>query len=158
YMLLIKLFSPPKISRLISFEFITPVSSFNGNEPNTSSLVENDDSRQDIILNNQNDNQYIHLVHPEPVHLKEPSQYSSLNLSPNYLTLSTSSDPLIGSSINNQINQTNINNRNNTSIIDISTRAVGDDEPTTKRVSEDFNKIFGSSQEIEMFKQILKKL
>ncbi|CAG8584871.1 16022_t:CDS:1 [Racocetra fulgida] len=157
-MLLIKLFSPPKSSsQCISLEFITPVSSFNGNEPNTSSLVEKDDSRQDIILNNRNDNQDIHLVHLEPVHLKDPSEYSSLDLSPNYLNQSTSSDPLIGSSINNQINQTNVNNRNNTRTIDISTREVGDDEPS-KRVSEGLAEIFSSPQEVEMLKQILKKL
>ncbi|CAG8781523.1 28849_t:CDS:2, partial [Racocetra persica] len=137
YMLLIKLFSPPKSSlRVISLDIISPISTFDGNASNIySSLVGNGDSKHDITLNNQKNNQDIHLVYPEPVHLKEPSQYSSLDLPSHYLNLSTSSDPLIGN---------------------ISTRAVSDDKPTTKRVSEDFNKIFGSSQEIEMFKLILK--
>ncbi|CAG8738183.1 14192_t:CDS:2, partial [Racocetra fulgida] len=81
----------------------------------------------DITLNNQKNDQDVHLVYPEPAHLKDPSQYSSLDLPSHYLNLSTSSDPLIG--------------------IDISTRAVGDDEQAT---SEDLNKIFSSSQEIEM--------
>ncbi|CAG8565451.1 14784_t:CDS:2 [Dentiscutata erythropus] len=123
-------------SRLISSE---PLSSIN-------SFVGNDDSNQDIILDNKNDD----LVLPKPVHLKDSNQYSS----------SISSEPLIGSS---QSYQTN-----NTDVIDILNCAVEDEgridvmkiigEPT-KRISEEHTRMFGS--DVESFKEteiMLRKL
>ncbi|CAG8639205.1 5894_t:CDS:2, partial [Cetraspora pellucida] len=111
YMLLIKLFSPPKSS----------INSFGKN-----------DSKQDIILDNQDDGQDIHLILLKPVHLNDSFQISS--------------DPLIGSSENYQTNQTNINNINNTNVVG-NFKVNGDEgrinimningEPT-KRVSEEF--------------------
>ncbi|CAG8645338.1 3968_t:CDS:2, partial [Dentiscutata heterogama] len=124
YMLLIKLFSPPKSSpRLFSSELLSPINSFVGN----------DDTKQDIILDNQND-QGIHLI----------------LTSPHCLNPSNSSEPLVGSSKSYQTNQTNINNLNNTNVIDILNFAVNDEgridfmningEPT-KRISEEFSEI-----------------
>ncbi|CAG8606220.1 4383_t:CDS:1, partial [Cetraspora pellucida] len=161
YMLLIKLFSPPtSSSQLISLDLILSIESFDGNEPIISSLVGKGDYKQDITLDNQNDNQDIHLVYPESVHLKNHSQYSSFDISSNYLNLS-SSDPLICSSENNQINQTNIsnrNNRNNINVIDISNRDVSDNE-LPKRILEELPKIFSSDFDLSQeFKLILKRL
>ncbi|CAG8674117.1 7417_t:CDS:2, partial [Dentiscutata erythropus] len=116
YMLLIKLFSPPKSS----------INTFVDNESNTSTvLVGKDDSKQDIILDNQNDDQDIHLTLFRPVHLRESFKYSSSSHSSRYLSPSISSDPLIGSS---QTNQTNINNMNKTNVVDILNCAVDGDE------------------------------
>ncbi|CAG8486171.1 1591_t:CDS:2, partial [Dentiscutata heterogama] len=164
YMLLIKLFSAPKISpRLMSLELLSPVNSVTGNKPHTSStLFGKNDSKQDITpSNNQIDDQDIHLVLPEPVHLKNSLQYSSLDLMSHSLNPSTSSDPLIGGSKNNQTNQTNTNNINN--VMDSTNCKVGDDEVMidmpvndgqTNRLSEDYTKIYGQdvelSQEIEI--------
>ncbi|CAG8786350.1 41640_t:CDS:2, partial [Gigaspora margarita] len=96
YMILIKIFSAPKSSsRIISFKLLSPINSFSENKPNIpSSLFGKDDSKQDIILDSQND-QDIYLVLPESVHLKDSSQYSSLDLLSHCLNPSTSSDPLI---------------------------------------------------------------
>ncbi|CAG8534515.1 964_t:CDS:2 [Dentiscutata erythropus] len=141
YMLLIKLFSVPKISpRLMSLELLSPVNSITGNKPNTSSaLFGKNDLKQDITPpNNQNDDQDIHLVLPEPVHLKNSFQYSSLDLISHSLNPSTSSDPLIVL-INMPVN-----------------------DEQTKRLSDDYLKIYGQdtelSQEIEIVKLILKRL
>ncbi|CAG8535013.1 13487_t:CDS:2 [Cetraspora pellucida] len=118
------------------------------NDPNASPLIGKDDSKNDITLKNQNNDQDIHLDHPEPVHLNCPSQHSSL------------------CSRNNQIHQTNINNTN---VIDISNCAVSEEQidvilvnyEQTKRVSG-FIKRFSSDidlpQEIETFEILLKKL
>ncbi|CAG8465081.1 18702_t:CDS:2 [Dentiscutata erythropus] len=137
YMLLIKLFSPPESSsRLISPKLLSHINSLIENKPiNTSSaLFGKNNSKQNITLNNQNNNQEIHLVFPEPVHLENSFQYPSIDLSSQCLNPTTSSDPLIG-----RINS----------------------EPI-KRVSGEILKIFGPdtdlSQEIEMYKQTLKKL
>ncbi|CAG8608639.1 2397_t:CDS:2 [Cetraspora pellucida] len=73
--------SPESSSQLISLYLISPIESFDANEP---SLVGKGDSKQDITINNQNDDKDIHLVYPESVYLKNHSQYSS-----------SSSDPLI---------------------------------------------------------------
>ncbi|CAG8784381.1 9356_t:CDS:1, partial [Cetraspora pellucida] len=122
----------------------------------------------DIILNNQNND--IHIIHPDPVHLKE----SSLDFLPNYSNLLPIFDPLIGSSGINQPNPTNISNINsvhdpfNSTIneIHISTCTVDVDErqidimpvndESTKSVSDEFIKIFNSdihlSEEIESHK------
>ncbi|CAG8624219.1 450_t:CDS:2 [Cetraspora pellucida] len=111
YMLLIKIFSAPKSqSRLISLELLSPGTSFLGNKL-TSSFFEKDNSKDnsdkpDINIDHQNDDQDLHLVHPEPVHLKDSFQYPPLDLLSHCLNSSTSSDPLIGSS---RSNQTNIN-------------------------------------------------
>ncbi|KAF0497055.1 hypothetical protein F8M41_020807 [Gigaspora margarita] len=86
YVLLIKLFSPPKSSDNF----------FNVNNPNIfSALVSKDNSKQNITLDNQNNDQDIHLVHPEPVHIKDSFQNSSLDLSSNCLDPSTSSNFLL---------------------------------------------------------------
>ncbi|CAG8494998.1 7722_t:CDS:2, partial [Dentiscutata erythropus] len=102
YMLLIKLFSAPKISSyLISPKLLSQIDSFSGNMPNTLSAVSGkDDSKQDITLDNQNDNQNIHLVFPEPTLLKDSSQSSPLALSSNRLNSSSLFDPLIGNRSN----------------------------------------------------------
>ncbi|CAG8569404.1 5913_t:CDS:2 [Cetraspora pellucida] len=94
-------------SRLISPKRLSYVA----DKPNASPLIGKDDSKNDITLNNQNNDLDIHLDLPEPVHLNSPSQHSSL------------------CSRNNQIiNLTNINNINNTNVIDIPNCAVGNDE------------------------------
>ncbi|CAG8852398.1 12306_t:CDS:2, partial [Gigaspora margarita] len=101
YVLLIKLFSPPKSSDNF----------FDGNNPNIfSTLVSKDNSKQNITLDNQNNDQDIHLVHPESVHLKDFFQNSSLDLSSNCLDPSTSSN-----SLNNE-EPTNIVSENFTKI------------------------------------------
>ncbi|CAG8814685.1 20029_t:CDS:1, partial [Racocetra persica] len=150
YMLLIKLFSPPdNSSQLISLKLISPVDSFDGDEPKTLSLlVEKGDSKPDRPLSNQNDDRDIHLIHPKPAYLKDPFQYSTLNVSSHYINLISSSDLSIGSSGNNQTSQANINNRNNTNVIGKLSRDVSDDELT---ISEDVD----SSQAIEL---ILRRL
>ncbi|CAG8466807.1 9136_t:CDS:2, partial [Dentiscutata heterogama] len=69
YMLLIKLFSAPKnsSSQSIPPEFSSPNNTFARNKPNIFSvLLEKDDLKKDISLDNQNDNQDIHLAFPEP--------------------------------------------------------------------------------------------
>ncbi|CAG8711804.1 16602_t:CDS:2, partial [Racocetra fulgida] len=116
YILLIKLFSPPKnSSQLIAL--ILPSDSFYDNVSNTSSSsIGKNNSKQSITRSNQNYNKDIHLVHPESVHLKDPSQYSSLDSS-SHLKQLTSSDFSIDGSGNNQ---TTISNRDNTIAIDIS--------------------------------------
>ncbi|CAG8728337.1 5307_t:CDS:2, partial [Racocetra fulgida] len=138
YMLLIKLFSPPKsLSRLISSEILS-INFFNGNKPNTFSfLVGKDYFKQDISLNNQNDDQDIHLIHPEPVHLKDSSQYCSLDLSSHYLNLSTSSDLLIVGDDEGRIDVVN-------------------DEPT-KRRSGELAKIFRSDIDLPQETELLLK-
>ncbi|KAF0513379.1 hypothetical protein F8M41_017794 [Gigaspora margarita] len=105
YMLLIKLFTPPKSSfRLFSPKLLSPINSFSG--INSSSLFGRNNLKQDITPKNQDD----HLVLPEPIHLKSSFQYSSLDLSPHCLNLSISSDHLIDSSRSHQTNISNINN------------------------------------------------
>ncbi|CAG8704764.1 3374_t:CDS:2 [Cetraspora pellucida] len=161
YMLLIKLFSPPKNSSLlISSKHSLSTNSSNADKPNATSLLGKDYFKNYITLNNQNDDQDIHLYNPEPVHLNDPSQYSSL-----------SSDLLTGNYRTNQINQTYISKINNANGIDISNCAVDDDEgrmdvvlvnyEPTKRISG-FTKIFSSDidlpREIETFEPILKML
>ncbi|CAG8789328.1 11053_t:CDS:2, partial [Gigaspora rosea] len=92
YMLLIKLFSPPKnsplLSQLISSKYLSPINSSAGNKPNTSMYGKND-SKQDIItIDNQNGDQFDDLILPEqPIHLKDsfkdsPSELSSYYLNP----------------------------------------------------------------------------
>ncbi|KAF0544261.1 hypothetical protein F8M41_002922 [Gigaspora margarita] len=175
YMLLIKLFSPPKsspqLSQLISTKNLSPINSPAGNKPNTSSsMFGKNDSKKDITLDNQNGDQVDDLVLPEqPTYLKDSFQDSSSELSSYSLNPPISSDHLIGSSSSNQ---TNISNINNTNLINTSNCTVGGDEglidvmfvngEQTKKGSEEFTKIFGSdigiSQEIEMVKLKLKIL
>ncbi|CAG8835442.1 30329_t:CDS:2, partial [Gigaspora margarita] len=167
YMLLIKLFSPPKsspqLSQLISTKNLSPINSPAGNKPNTSSsMFGKNDSKKDITLDNQNGDQVDDLVLPEqPIYLKDSFQDSSSELSSYSLNPPISSDHLIGSSSSNQANISNINNTN---LINTSNCTVGGDEglvdvmfvngEQTKKGSEEFTKIFGSdigiSQEIEM--------
>ncbi|RIB06856.1 hypothetical protein C2G38_2046464 [Gigaspora rosea] len=174
YMLLIKLFSPPKnsplLSQLISSKYLSPINSSAGNKPNTSMYGKND-SKQDIItIDNQNGDQFDDLILPEqPIHLKDSFKDSPSELSSYYLNPPISSDLLIGSSSSNQANISNINNTN---LINTSNCTVGGDEglidvifdnsEQTKKRSEEFTKIFGSdidiSQEIEMVKLKLKIL
>ncbi|KAF0547203.1 hypothetical protein F8M41_000775 [Gigaspora margarita] len=155
YMLLIKLFSPPKsssqLSQLISTKYLSPINSSAGNKPNTSSFMFGKNySKQDITLDNQNGGQVDDLVLPEqPIHLKDSFQ--------NYYSSS---------------NQANISNINNTNLINTSNCTIGGDEglidvifvngEQTKKRSEEFTKKFGSdidiSQEIEMVKLRLKIL
>ncbi|CAG8564470.1 4098_t:CDS:2, partial [Gigaspora margarita] len=175
YMLLIKLFSPPKsssqLSQLISTKYLSPINSSAGNKPNTSSFMFGKNySKQDITLDNQNGGQVDDLVLPEqPIHLKDSFQYYSSELSYDCLNTPISSDLLIGSSSSNQANISNINNTN---LINTSNCTIGGDErlidvifvngEQTKKRSEEFTKIFGSdidiSQEIEMVKLRLKIL
>ncbi|CAG8777208.1 13603_t:CDS:2, partial [Dentiscutata erythropus] len=165
-----QLISPKLLSPNNSFAGNKPDTSFAGNKPDTSfALFGKDNLKKDITINNQNDDQDNHLVLLEPVHLKDSFQYPTFDLSSHYLNPSISLDLLIDSSRNNQTNQTNTNNTN---LIDRSNCTVNDDEgridvilvngESTKRVSEEFTKIFNSdidiSQEIEMFDQILKIL
>ncbi|CAG8773491.1 24524_t:CDS:2 [Dentiscutata erythropus] len=139
YMLLIKLFSPPK-----SPSRLTPINTFVGN----------DDSNQDVNLDDQNDDQ---VILPKPAHLKDSNQYSS---SSHCLNLSNSYEPLIGSSKSYQANQTN-----NTDVIDILNCAVEDEGridimniigESTKRISEEFTRVLGS--DVELFKETKKML
>ncbi|CAG8706857.1 4963_t:CDS:1, partial [Dentiscutata heterogama] len=112
-----------------SFEVLSPVNSFTGNKPDTSSApFGKDDSKQDITLNNQNDDQYFHYVLPELAHLKDSSQYSSLDIFSHCLNTSTSSDHLIDSY--NQTNQSNISNVRVSliSTTNMSNCAAGNDE------------------------------
>ncbi|CAG8646775.1 16796_t:CDS:2 [Dentiscutata erythropus] len=164
YMLLIKLFSAPKISfQLISPKLLSQTDSFAGNKLDASSThLGKDDSKHDIAHYNRNDDQ--DLDFPDPVHLKDSS---SLDLSSNYLNSSTLSDPLIGSSKNNQTNRINISNTNNihaplnstTNVIDISNCTLSDGEPT---ISEEFKKIYSSdidlSEENETLRLMLKRI
>ncbi|CAG8846426.1 26613_t:CDS:2, partial [Gigaspora margarita] len=112
YMLLIKLFSVPEnTSQLISPKILSQVDSYAGNKPNTLSVLSGkDDSKQNINLDNQNDNQNFHLIPPEPIHLKNSS---SADLLSNCLNSPSLSDPLIGSSKSNQANQINQANQDN---------------------------------------------
>ncbi|CAG8826700.1 15197_t:CDS:2, partial [Gigaspora margarita] len=143
YIILIKLFSTPKLSpQLISLELLSPINSFNGNKSNTySAPFGKNDSKQNITpFDNQNGDQGIHVVLPKPVHLKDFSQYSSLVLLSHCLNSSTSSDPLIGSSRNNQTNQTNLNNPMDTTIGDEEVQIdVIHNDVQTKRLSEDLS-------------------
>ncbi|CAG8496537.1 3873_t:CDS:2 [Gigaspora rosea] len=132
YMLLIKLFSTPKLSpQLMSLELLSPINSFNGNKPNTySAQFGKNNSKQNITsLDNQNGDQGINVVLPKPVHLKDSSQYSSLVLLSHCLNPSTSSDPLIEVQID-----------------------VIHNDLQPKRLSDDL------SEKIEAFKMILKRL
>ncbi|CAG8773367.1 28767_t:CDS:2, partial [Gigaspora margarita] len=155
YMLLIKLFSPPKsspqLSQLISTKCLSPINSSAGNKPNTSSsMFGKNDSKQDITLDNQNGDQVDDLVLPEqPIHLKDSVKDSSSELSSYCLNPPISSDHLIGSSSSNQANISIINNTN---LINTSNCTVGGDEglidvifangEQTKKGSEEFTKIF----------------
>ncbi|CAG8506744.1 3795_t:CDS:2, partial [Racocetra fulgida] len=152
YMVLIKLFSVPRFSsRLISPKLISPANSFDNNQKNDSKR----DSKQDITLNNQNNDG--HLIHPDPVHLKDPSSLDSLTNNLNQLSLS---DPLIGSSKINHTNQTNTSNTNNihdpfnstTNEIHISISMVDDDERQIDVMpanDESINSAVDLSQELE---------
>ncbi|CAG8718327.1 18978_t:CDS:2 [Dentiscutata erythropus] len=158
YMLLIRLFSAPKIpARLASYELLSPINSFAGNKSNTSSApFGKDDSKQDITLENQNDDQDIHYVLPELAHLKNSSRYSSVDIFSHYLNTSTSSDPLIDS--NNQTIQSNISNIR-VPLISATNMSAGDDEGriNVMQVNSEPTDI-DLSQEIEMFKLVLKRL
>ncbi|KAF0403104.1 hypothetical protein F8M41_009365 [Gigaspora margarita] len=184
YMLLIKLFSVPKISS----ESLSQIDSCSGNKNNISStLYGKNYSKQDITFANQNDDHKIHLVLPETVHFKDsstsstssPSSTSSTsNLLPNCANPSISFDPLIGSSKGNKSSQTNISGINTRSfsptshLIDIPKCTAGNDNgwvgvkvvngEQTRRVSDEFINGFSSdidkSQDIEEFNLILKKL
>ncbi|CAG8469886.1 3413_t:CDS:2 [Cetraspora pellucida] len=130
---------------------------------NSSENNQNNDSKCDIILNNQNND--IHLIHPDPVHLKD----SSIDFLPNDSNILPISDPLIGSSRINQHNPTNINNINSVHIstctIDVDERQIDvmhvNDE-STKSVSDELTKILNSdnqlSEEIESHKLMLRKI
>ncbi|KAF0469565.1 hypothetical protein F8M41_025520 [Gigaspora margarita] len=169
YMLLIKLFSVPEnTSQLISPKILSQVDSYAGNKPNTLSVLSGkDDSKQDINLDNQNDNQNFHLIPPEPIHLKDSS---SADLLSNCLNSPSLSDPLIGSSKSNQanqINQANQDNINNPTNIHnplYHTTNVIDRQNCTGDDDGHINVMLGngeptiSSQESETVKQMLKKL
>ncbi|CAG8736665.1 18371_t:CDS:2 [Dentiscutata erythropus] len=158
YMLFIKLFSAPKIpSYLISPKLLSPIDSFAGNKQNTfSALSGKDDSKQDITLDNQNDDQNIHLILPEPTHLKDSFQSSPLDLLSNCLNSSTLSDPLIGSS-NNTNNIRAPLNSTTTNVIDRSNFSVGDDEEQANVMLIN-GEPTDLSQENETFKLMLKRL
>ncbi|KAF0469563.1 hypothetical protein F8M41_025518 [Gigaspora margarita] len=112
------------------------VDSYAGNKIIT--LTGKDDSKQDITYDSRNNDQNIHLIPPEPIHLKDSSP---VDLFSNSLSLT---DPVIESSRSNQTNQinqanqinisnpNNINNPNNThvsltNVIDESNCPVDDD-------------------------------
>ncbi|KAF0405448.1 hypothetical protein F8M41_008928 [Gigaspora margarita] len=171
YMLLIKLFSVPKnSSRFSSPGHSLIIDSFDGKKTNNSSTFFGmDDLKQDVTLDNQNEDQDIHLAYLDPVHLKD---YSQLNLLSHCLYPSTSSDPLIGSSRSNTININNLCTPLNSTAniidndegrIDINSESVkGVSKESTIRVSKESIKRFGSdidiSQEMETFKLMLKRL
>ncbi|CAG8755126.1 14688_t:CDS:2 [Gigaspora margarita] len=166
YMLLIKLFSVPKnSSQLISPKILSQVDSYAGNKIIT--LTGKDDSKQDITYDSRNNDQNIHLIPPEPIHLKDSSPVDLLS---NSLSLT---DPVIESSRSNQTNQinqanqinisnpNNINNPNNThvsftNVIDESNCPVDDDGQINiilvNGETEDL------SQNNEKIKQMLKML
>ncbi|CAG8703619.1 44033_t:CDS:2 [Gigaspora margarita] len=171
YMLLIKLFSVPKnSSRFSSPGHSLIIDSFDGKKTNNSSTFFGmDNLKQDVTLDNQNEDQDIHLAYLDPVHLKD---YSQLNLLSHCLYPSTSSDPLIGSSRSNTININNLCTPLNSTTniidndegrIDINSESVkGVSKESTIRVSKESIKRFGSdidiSQEMETFKLMLKRL
>ncbi|CAG8449790.1 12882_t:CDS:2 [Dentiscutata heterogama] len=159
YMLLIKLFSAPKTSsRLFSHSLLSPVNSFSENKINTSfTLFGNDNLKQAITHDNQND-QDIYLALPEPVHLKDSSQYSSDLLS-YHLNLSISPDSLKDSySLTNQTITSNMNVSHN-SVTNMSTYTVGDDEGRIDVMfANDESTDIDLFKEIDMFKLILKRL
>ncbi|CAG8617179.1 13146_t:CDS:2 [Dentiscutata erythropus] len=155
YMLLIKIFSAPKTSsQLVSSNFLPPINSFVRNKSNTySALFGNDNSKQDIAHDNQN-NQDIHLVLPESVHVKNSSQDSPLDLLSHYLNLDSY----------NQTNQTKISNISNicaspNSTTNISNYTVGADEGRIDvMLVNDEPTDVDLSKEIEMSKLMLKRL
>ncbi|RIB13934.1 hypothetical protein C2G38_2196495 [Gigaspora rosea] len=163
YILLIKLFSIPKNSS----RFISPVfDSFDGKRKksnNSSAFVGMGDLKQDVTLDNQNEDQNIHLAHLDPAYLKD------LNSLSHCLYPSTSSDPLIGSSRSNTININNLCTPteniidNDEGRIDINSESVKRvSKESTIRVSKESIKRFGSdidiSQEMETFILMLKRL
>ncbi|CAG8800329.1 34781_t:CDS:1, partial [Racocetra persica] len=176
YMLLIKLFTAPRSSsRLISLELLSPGTSFVGNKHNFSTFYgKNDPDKLDINLDNQNDNQDIDLIPPEPVHLKDSLQYPSLDLLSHCFNSTTSTDPLIGSSRSNQTNISNTSNtraplNSTTNTIDIpSNYTVSDDEGRIdvvlvngeNHLKRSYEKSSDDdlSQEIETYKLLLKRL
>ncbi|CAG8516479.1 12275_t:CDS:2 [Dentiscutata heterogama] len=151
----------------------------NGYTNISSAFFRKDDLKQDITLDNQNNDQDINLVPPEPVHLKDSS---SLDLLSHCANPSTLSDPLIGSSNSNKMGQANntrdINNtlfshNFSTNLIYISNYTGGDDMGQAKvelvnsehtiRISEEFTDGFSSDvdispQEIGKCNMILKRL
>ncbi|CAG8591530.1 25183_t:CDS:2, partial [Racocetra persica] len=83
-----KLFSVPEdSSRLISAKLLLLIDSStenNGNKLNNS--FGKDSSLQKIIHENQNNDKAIDLVHPEPVHSKQSSQFNSSSNCLNHAT------------------------------------------------------------------------
>ncbi|CAG8703844.1 28733_t:CDS:2, partial [Dentiscutata erythropus] len=151
-----KLFSAPNTSsQFASLNLLSRINS-------TSSVQFGKDNSNQVITNDNQNDQDIHIVLPEPVHLKNSSQYSSLDLLSHRLNLSISPDSLINSNI--QTNQTNINNISNHYVslnytADTSNYTIGDDEGRIDVMLANGEPTdIDISKEIEMFKLMLKRL